>query len=206
MLELSLSEAYNVLRPLGIFVIEIAIYSIFVYKFYRFLATRDIIKVDYGRYKSAGLRFFRWIGHLLETIFLLPIIIFFWFAILALFLSFLGKNQTPESILLVAIALVSAVRVAAYYKEDLSKDLAKMLPFALLGIYLVDQSYFELSVSLDLLTRIPEHWVLLIYYFAFIIILELILRILLNIISLIRKKPEKPSTVPKPESQTTIEE
>jgi hypothetical protein len=188
--ELSLSEAYNVLRPLGLLVVEIAIYSIFIFKFYRFLASRDIIKVDYSRYRNAGVRFIRWIGYLLQSIFLLPIVVFFWFAILAVFLGFLGKNQTTESILLVSIALVSAVRVAAYYNSDLARDLAKMLPFALLGIYLVDQSYFELSVSLELLTRIPESWTLLIYYFAFIIVLEFVLRILYNIVSLSRKKKE----------------
>jgi len=194
MLELNIFEAYNILRPLGILVIEIAIYSIFIFKFYRFLASRDIIKVDFSQYRNVGLRFIRWIGYLLQSVLFLPVVVFFWFAILAVFLGFLGKNQTTESILLVSVALVSAVRVAAYYNEDLSKDLAKMLPFALLGIYLVDQSYFELSVSFDLLTRIPENWILLIYYFAFIIILEFVLRILLNIISLFRKKKE-PSTV-----------
>ena len=130
----------------------------------------------------------------------------FWFAILAVFLGFLGKNQTTESILLVSVALVSAVRVAAYNNEDLSKDLAKMLPFALLGIYLVDQSYFELSVSFDLLTRIPENWILLIYYFAFIIILELVLRILLNIISLIRKKKEPSPVMSEPGSHNANKE
>jgi hypothetical protein len=199
--ELNLSEAYNILRPLGIMVVEIAIYSIFIFKFYRFLASRDIIKVDFSRYKNVGLRFIRWIGYLLQSVFLLPIIVFFWFAILAVFLGFLGKNQTTESILLVAIALVSAVRVAAYYNEDLSRDLAKMLPFALLGIYLVDQSYFEFSVSLDLLTRVPEYWVLLVYYFAFLIILEFVLRILHNIISPMRKKPETPPARLEPGSQ-----
>jgi len=204
--ELNLTEAYNILKPLGILVVEIAIYSILVFKFYRFLASRDIIKVDFKRYKNVGLRFIRWIGYLLQSVFLLPIIVFFWFAVLAIFLGFLGKNQTTESILLVSIALVSAVRVAAYYNEDLSRDLAKMLPFALLGIYLVDQSYFEFSVSLDLLTRVPEHWVLLVYYFAFLIILEFVLRILHNIISPMRKKPKTPPARLEPVSQEADEE
>jgi len=160
----NISEAYNVLGSLGILLLEIVIYSIFIFKFYRFLASRDIIKVNYSRYSNVGLRFIRWIGYLLQNIFLFPVIVFFWFAILAMFLGFLGKHQTTESILLVSIALVSAVRVAAYYSEELSRDLAKMLPFALLGIYLVDQSYFEFAVSLELLKSIPEYWIVPVSY------------------------------------------
>ena len=186
----NISEAYNVLGSLGILLLEIVIYSIFIFKFYRFLASRDIIKVNYSLYSNVGLRFIRWIGYLLQNIFLFPVIVFFWFAILAMFLGFLGKHQTTESILLVSIALVSAVRVAAYYSEELSRDLAKMLPFALLGIYLVDQSYFEFTVSLELLKSIPEYWIVLVYYFAFILALEFVLRILHNIVSLLRGKQE----------------
>jgi hypothetical protein len=99
---------------------------------------------------------------------------------------------------LVSIALVSAIRVAAYYSEDLSRDLAKMLPFALLGIYLVDQSYFEFEVSLELLKSVPEYWRLLVYYFAFIIALEFVLRILHNIVSLLRGKQEHPPVMNEP--------
>jgi hypothetical protein len=75
--ELNLSEAYNVLSSLGILLVGIVIYSIFIFKFYRFLASRDIIKVDFSRYSDVGLRFSRWIGYLLQNIFLFPVIIFF---------------------------------------------------------------------------------------------------------------------------------
>jgi len=113
MSEFSLSEAYSVLKSVGILVAEIAIYSIFIFKFYRFLACRDIIKVDFSRYSNVGFRLTRWIGYLLQNIFLFPVIVFFWFAILALLLGFLGKHQTTDDILLVSISLVSAIRVAA---------------------------------------------------------------------------------------------
>jgi hypothetical protein len=202
---LNISEAYNILRPLGILLVEIAIYSIFVFKFYRFLASRDIIKVNFSRYSNVGTRFVRGIGYVLQNIFLFPVIIFFWFAVLAMFLGFLGKNQTTESILLVALALVSAVRVAAYYNEELSKDLAKMLPFALLGIYLVDQSYFEFEVSLELLKSIPDNWILLVYYLAFMIALEFVLRILYYIVSLLREKQEHPPVIHEPGSHEADE-
>jgi len=205
MSELNISEAYNILGTLGILVLEIAIYSIFIFNFYRFLACRDIIKVDFSRYSNVGLRFTRWLGYLLQNIFLFPVIVFFWFAILAMLLGFLGKHQTTESILLVSIALVSGIRVAAYYSEDLSRDLAKMLPFALLGIYLVDQSYFEFEISLELMKSIPEYWTILVYYFAFIIALEFVLRILRNIVLLLKEKKEHPPVIHEPGSHEADE-
>ena len=125
-----------------------------------------------------------------------PIIIFFWFAVLAIFLGFLGKDQSTESILLVSIALVSAVRITAYFTEDLSRDLAKMLPFALLGVFLVDRSYFKLDVSLDLLRHVPDFWQLLVYSLLFIVALEVILRIIYNIVRLGRGKKISPAAVP----------
>ena len=188
--ELDLSQAYEILKSLGILLVGVVIYSIFIFKFYRFLACRDVIKVNFSRYSNVGLRISRGIGYLLQNIFLLPIIVFFWFAVLAMLLGFLGKDQAIENILMSSIALVSGIRVAAYYNEDLSRDLAKMLPFALLAIFLINRSYFEFEISFELLKNIPEYWTLLVYYFVFIIALEFVLRSLHSIVSLLRGKKE----------------
>jgi hypothetical protein len=185
----NLADALTVIKPLGILLVEMVIYAVLVYKFYKFLASRDIITVDFKRYKNGAAKFGRFLLFIFQNVIVFPVIIFIWFAILAVFLGFLGKNQNSESILLLSIALVSAIRVTAYYTEDLSKDLAKMLPFTLLGIYIVDQSYFNVSVSWSLITGIPDYWQSLIYYLAFIIVLELVLRILYIITTAGRKKP-----------------
>jgi hypothetical protein len=192
----TLSEALDVLKPLGILVLEMVIYTVFIFKFYKFLASRDIITVNLGRYKNTGLRFGRLLTYFLQNILIFPIITFFWFAILAVFLGFLGKNQTTDHILLVAIALVSAVRIASYISEDLSKDLAKMLPFTLLGVYIVDQSYFDFSISLKILTGVPDYWQTLIYYLAFIIVLEFVLRIIYYVVTFTLEKPKNPTVIP----------
>jgi hypothetical protein len=110
-------------------------------------------------------------------------------------LGFLGRDQAIESILTSSIALVSGIRVAAYYNEDLSRDLAKMLPFALLAIFLINRSYFEFEISLELLKSIPEYWTLLVYYFVFIVALEFVLRILHYVVSLLRGKQEHPPVI-----------
>ena len=150
--------------------------------------------------KSARMNIGRWFLYLLDHLVLFPVIIFFGFAILAILLGFLGKNQSTGDILLVSIALVGAIRVTAYYSEDLSKDLAKMLPFTLMGIYIVDRSYFDFSISLKLLTGIPDYWTYLVYYFAFIVVLELILRTIFDILN---RQPENSVMVLSSKGQKT---
>lgn len=187
MIALTWQEGLQILRPLGLFVLGVVVYAVFVFKFYLFLSRRDIVKADLSRYNTArhpALRktvagFF----YLLKYLLLMPLFVFFWFVILTLLLTFLSKNRGIGDILLIAMAVVGAVRITSYYNEDLSKDLAKMLPFALLGIFLVDVTYFNLGASLDMLAEIPAFISVLAYYFIGIIALELVLRILSGLFS-----------------------
>ncbi len=140
----SISEAYTILKPLILFIIGMVIYSIFVFKFYRFIARKEIFKLNLQQYNIESFawlkKFLNVILYVVEYILLFPFITFFWFIVFSVLLSFLTREQTVQNILLVSITLVSSIRVSAYYNEDLSKDLAKMLPFALLGIFLIDIS------------------------------------------------------------------
>ena len=76
------------------------------------------------------------------------------------------------------MALVGAVRVAAYYNESLSQDLAKLLPFTLLGILLKDIGNFSFAFAWDTLSRLPEYWQTALVYLVFVIALEFFLRII----------------------------
>ena len=177
----SITEAIEILKPLVYFVIGMVIYSIFVFKFYRFLARKDIFKLNLAQYNTTSFGFLRKIFSILfyviEYILLFPVFVFFWFGIISLLFAFLMKEPIIQNILLVSMALVAAVRVTAYYTEELSKDLAKMMPFALLGIFLVDAAYFSYSESIVIVKQIPSTWNILLYYLIFIILLEFILRI-----------------------------
>jgi hypothetical protein len=184
----SIEEAMTVLRSLGFLVIAMVVYSVLVFHFYRFLARRDIVTFNVDRYKDAGDRLITGILSFLQTVILSPIVLLVWFAALAAIMSLLGRNQTTDTVLLISVALISTVRVAAYYNEDLSKDIAKMLPFALLGIYLVDQSYFDIKVSLALFEDIPNQLHSLVYYLAFVFALEVLLRIACIIAKVPRRK------------------
>ncbi|MFH1439223.1 MAG: hypothetical protein ABIG89_01555 [Candidatus Woesearchaeota archaeon] len=189
------NQIYPILKSLVLFVLGMAIYSIFIFKFYRFVARKDIFKLNLAKYNTVEHEILKKtvsvIFYLFEYVFLFPIFTFFWFAILTVLLTFLAKGSGIENVLLVSVAVVGAIRMTAYYNEDLSRDLAKMLPFALLGVFLVDISFFSLSTSIESLNNIPQHVSLIVYYLLFVIMLEFILRILHGIFRLFVPEEEE---------------
>ncbi len=94
---------------------------------------------------------------------------------------FLTKSYEIPEVLSTSFAIIAAIRICAYYSEDLSKDIAKMLPFALLAIFLVDVSYFRFSDITAKIVSLPEFFTVCIQFIVFIILMEWILRILLAI-------------------------
>lgn len=189
----SLEEAIQAAKPLLIFVIGMVVYSVFIFKFYKFIATRDIFKLNLAEYSRS-----RWEGikevivflfYILEHLIIFPLFTFFWFFILSLFLIFLSKNQPVNVLFLFSMAIVATTRIAAYYNEELAKDIAKTLPLTLLGIFLVTGlSYFSLDSALSAIESIPLMWKTIIYYLFFIVSLEIVLRILLFIYNNIKYK------------------
>ncbi len=185
----ALPENYQFLVPLAGYVILIALYGIFIWKFYRFLAKRDIIELNlwkYSRLEHAGLRkFFATILYLVEYIIIMPFIIFFWFVFLCLFLMLIAKELAIERILLIGIAIVAAIRITAYFNEDLSRDLAKMFPFTILAVFLVTPGFFSLSALFARAIEIPLFFKEILFYILFVVGLEFVMRIFSTIRRLI---------------------
>jgi len=167
-------------------IIMIAIYSVIIYHFYRYIARRDCFKPSKRKYSKA-------IGFLKYT-FLFPFVAILFFMGFSLILIFLTKSYDIAHILYVAFVLVIAIRVTAYYTEDLSKDVAKMLPFAILAIFLVDSSYFSIDSLTERINSMPDYINQIIQFILLIILVEWILRIALTIrYAISPKKEEKPT-------------
>jgi len=184
----SLVDYIDIIKPLVIFVIGITIYSLFIFKFYRFLARKEVIKFKFGNTEGfIGIfkRIAEFFWYIINNIFLIPIFVFLWMMILVILLLLLSKNYHIQNILLTSAALVASVRVCAYYDEALSQDLAKMIPFALLGVFIVDSGFFSLDNSIKIARDIPQLWSLLLFYLIFIIVLELFLSIISGLVKVI---------------------
>ncbi len=186
--QLNINEIYEILKPLALFVAAMSVYAIFIFRFYRFLAAKDIFKLDLAKHNHARFKVVRKaVGLFFYTtkyLIMFPVFAFFWFMVLAVLLSFMSRDQQMENVMLVSMAIVGAIRVAAYYNEDLSRDLAKILPFAMLGIMLIDSSILaSLSTSVSNIRQIGNNLELMLYYLILIVAMEFVLRIIYSIMS-----------------------
>lgn len=120
------------------------LYSFFVWKFYRFIARREIIPINLEKYSAKGKKSPIKAGaYIVSYLFLFPFFLFLWFFVYSFFIYFLARDIPTETVLLISITVIVATRVAAYYKEDLARDLGKLLPFSLLAIFLTSPAFFS---------------------------------------------------------------
>jgi hypothetical protein len=176
----SLPELAQNFLSLFALVLLVSIYAVFIWKFYRFVATKNILKLNLSKYNreehpkiakliAAGFYF-------LEYIIILPFLIFFWFTVFTLFLIFLTEDLELSNLLLISATIIAAIRMTAYYEGDLAKDLAKLLPFTLLGLSITKQGFFNIERILGNFEDLPLFFDQILIYLSFIIILEIILR------------------------------
>ncbi len=170
---------------LFIFSLSIVIYGILIFHFYRFVAKRDVFGFDIEQFKREKTSFFdalfnSFLG-LIKYGGIFPFFVFVWFAGFSVLLSFMAKDLLPAEILRLSVAFVAAIRIASYYNDDLAKDLAKLVPLALLGVALIDPNFFNLDLVKQTIEQMPEFITDIATYFSFIVVLEWALRILLSI-------------------------
>ncbi len=191
-------HALDLLGPVAVYVLGMSVYAIFIFRFYRFVASRDMFGLDLSRYEESRHRFIRRVlgvlMYVLKYLIAFPAFAFFWFAVLTLILAFLSRDRAFEDTLLIALATVSAIRATAYYDEDLARDLAKILPFAVLAIFLIDASFFEIGESLSVLELANEHRESILYYLLFLVLLEFALRFVRAVLRRVFRRGPAPST------------
>ena len=201
---LSLDAAQQLLLPVLVVVLGMTAYAVFVFKFYRFVAARDMFGLDLSKNDQVrdaiawDLIFLVW--YLVRYLVLFPAFAFFWFAALTVILVLLSEDRELSQILLIAMATVSAIRVSAYYNEDLSRDLAKILPFAVLGVFIIDTSFFNIQSSLDTLREISTHLETIAYYLIFLVALEFGLRFVFVVLKLLFPGKREGQESPRPEA------
>ena len=164
----------------AVIIVAIVMYSGLVFRFYRLLARRTMISIDITTDKEG---FIGWLSRqnkrlifIILYVILTPTLIGFWALVLSAILVILNGGQQLSSVAELAVAVVGAIRITSYFSENLAQDLSKMLPFAVLGVFLADGS-LDLS-GLDLLWE--EGNDLVITFLTLVIslsILETILRI-----------------------------
>jgi hypothetical protein len=178
------SSQVDEMAKTAVIVVAIVMYSGLVFRFYRLLARRTMISIDTTTDKKGLIG---WLSRqnkrlifIILYVVLTPTLIGFWALVLSAILVILNGGQQLSSVAELAVAVVGAIRITSYFSENLAQDLSKMLPFAVLGVFLADGS-LDLS-GLDLLWE--EGNDLVITFLTLVIslsILETILRIVSGI-------------------------
>ena len=161
----------------------IVVYAVFIWKFHRFLGTRNIFDLNLNKYNKAEhpltIKIIAAFFYLLEYIVLLPFLIFFWFAVFTLFLILLNQDVAVSTLLTLSVSIIAAIRMTTYiprYGENLAKEIAKVFPLTLLVVSLVTKGFFNFERVIGQLSEIPTFLSQILHYLLFIIILEVILR------------------------------
>ena len=129
--------------------IGMVIYGFFIWNFYRFIARREMIPVCLEKYQSSGRKAVGVIAYVFKYVIVFPLVILVWFVVYSTFLFFMAPDIPVGHVFLIVISLVVTVRISAYYKEDLAKDFAKLIPFALLGIFITSNVFFTPNDVID---------------------------------------------------------
>ena len=176
--------------PLGqfvnllILVLMIVIYSIFVWKFYKFVSKKNPLGLGLNKYNptqnSFFSRLFQGTFYFVEYLLILPFLIFIIFAVFTFFLIIISQSQETSQILFISAAIITAIRMTAYYKENLSQEIAKMLPLTLLAITVLNPNNFSNTQYIERIlihfAQLPEFFSQIFNYLIFIVIIEAVLR------------------------------
>src|SRR3989344_7653113 len=110
-------QEYQVLFNLLIYTIFIVLYSIFIWKFYKFLASKEIIHLNLKQYNHSNNPFleklFAVVLYTVEYLIILPFLVFFWFTIFSSFLMILSRSDNTFQILLISAAIIASTRITA---------------------------------------------------------------------------------------------
>src|SRR3989344_227379 len=144
----------------------VVLYSVFIWKLYRFIAKKDFLGLNLNQYNKSNNAFltklFTTLFFLLEYILISPFLIFFWFSAFTIFLIFLTEGHTIASLLL----------------------------FTLLAISMINPNFFDTQRIFTQLNEIPLFLDNILFYLIFIIGLEILLRFFDFIISLFTSEEE----------------
>ena len=185
----SIPEEYKLISSLFLYTTLIIVYSVFIWKFYRFMAERDIIKLNLKQYSNTERpelgKFYEVLLSTFEYLIILPFLVLFWFSVFSIFFLLLSENQNAEQILLITAAIIASTRVSAYISESLSKDIAKIFPFTVLVLFLLDPNFFKISSFFDKIIQIPTLFDKILVFVIFIFAVEFTLRVIYSLASLL---------------------
>jgi hypothetical protein len=140
--------------------IIISLVSLFILYFYRSISKKNLISLNLYKYNSSThpvlRKFLALLFYFLEYILFMPVLILIWFTALSIFILLLTDESNLYQILFIAAALVMSVRILAYWKKDLSEELAKLIPFVALATFILSPTQLNIEKIIIKISDIPS--------------------------------------------------
>jgi len=173
------------LAVMTVYGVAIALYTVAVAILYVPMGTRMMFARRFGerRIATPGRRF--------AYVVLFPFMSFLFVLVIAISMLFMAKFSTnaltTRQVLTLAMAVVLAIRVCAYFSETAAVDLAKTMPLSMLAVVLVTNGVSDLRDSLENLEQIDDDPMLLLVFFVVVVVVEFVLRAAYELLG----RPEK---------------
>ena len=87
--------------------------------------------------------------------------------------------------------MVAAIRMLAYYNQEIAKDLAKLFPFITLSLFILTPGAFNVEGILNQLNALPSLFRSIFSFLIVIFIVEIILRIIYTATEFLRTEEEE---------------
>ncbi len=177
----------------------ITLFFIFVYKLYHIICKKNLIELNLRQYNTSShsgfKKFMGTILYFIEYLIIFPIFVTIWFTIFVIFVMLLAKALDLATVLTVSTIIIIVIRTTAYFKESLSKEIAKLLPFTMLVVAISEKEFFNFERVFSRASEIPLFFENILVYILIIVAIEIILRFFDLIVLLIRG--EEPDDTPK---------
>lgn len=176
--------------------LAIAVSSLAIYYFCAVSSKRDLLKVNLNQYNYADHPVLKKVlagcFYLVEYIIILPFFVLLSFVVLAVVILLMSyEGQSVSSVLLISAAIILAIRLLAYTKKEVAKDLASLFPYSALFIFLLTPSAFSIERFVSQAREIPLLFENLLYFLIVIVIVETLLRVFSTIQLLFRSEEKR---------------
>ncbi len=178
---------WTVGQPFLLFLGGMVLYALFIYAFYEKVSRKLIFSYEFRDVRGAKhprlIRFMSVVEYGFKFVFLTPLFLFVWFVIITALLLLMNPDLPLQEGMLLGMSMLATIRIVSYIRSNLAEDLAKILPLAMLALFLVDRNVIVVTDFLQDAKSLPANLGILAVYFGFMVLLELFLRVVDAIIN-----------------------
>lgn len=181
-----------------ILIFLLLIICLFIWVFYKSISKRDLIELNLRKYNYSQHPVFKKVFasflYFVEYLLIIPFLIFLWYSGLSIILFILSADRTINDVLLISTGIIGSVRILAYFKKEISEELAKLFPFIALSVFLLSPNALNVSRVISQFSDIPLLFTKIIYFMFSIFIVEIFLRFNYAILMFFKSEEERSET------------